>query len=479
MDYFDIGKHSKRVSFESKMATLNYHSSQLIDFSKNIVNIDLKKTLPRELETLLTFFVISKEYPGSSVKQIEDRKFVNMINAIKDHTPKQVSDGPDEALLNRLLISSLQQFEVQEVAKYVFYRYNYFFTFINENINMTEIFKKKFNIPFERFVEFALNIEMLFFIKNKTSTYFKYAFSKYKDVIRNLLITRDDYIDKIDFFTQSVDLYSIGIKPCNSFPFIECNGDIYLPLPHCIIPAITHSLFLRLTDKNNKIKNLFGKNVYENYLFDILKEAEIFDETLGEFIYGKEHKRTPDVMCRKGNKYVFYEAKSMVPYFDTRCLNKEKINSEIDKISDAIRQLYNQIELFCNGEYNFFEEQQTIDKSNCFGIVVLLKDSFISRKEIYLNFANKNNISVDSLEYKWVINHIKIVSIYEIERYAFTSSSIIKAIEEQIDSSEPYNHSFVSPERTTITNLKLKNYNKKNKQCLENFGKELSSLVIL
>lgn len=476
MDYFDIGRQCNRFSFESKISMLNRYSSKLINFSKNIVNIDINLPLPWELETLLTFFINSKEYPVNNLKDIDDNKFINMINSIKDYIPSKIIDNQGEELLSKILISSSQQFEAQEFAKYIFYRYNYFFSFSNEFINMNDLFVEKFEIPYSKFLEFAIIIDILYQVNLKEPKYFRYVFEKYQDVINYLLISREDYITKINLYTDNIEMYSIGIKPCNSYPFIKDKDKIYLPLPHCIIPAITHSLFLRLTDGNNGLKTLFGKKVYESYLFNILNEGNIFDETLEENKYGKDNNKTSDVMCRKEDKYVFFEAKSMVPYFDTRCLNQKNINNEIEKITSAIKQVYNQINLFAKGKYYFFKEKFNVEKDNCYGIVVLLKESYISRKRIYDEYAIKENICIDSEEYKWLINHIKVVSIYDVERYAFTSSSIIDCLIKQIANGEPFNHCLLSPEKTKITNVNLLKFINENTKTLKSFREKLDSI---
>ena len=61
---------------------------------------------------------------------------------------------------------------------------------------------------------------------------------------------------------------------------------------------------------------------------------------------------------------------------------KNLINEEINKISDSVIQLYKQVYFDFKNIYNFFkcDAEITFDYSNCFGIVVLLEESYIRRE---------------------------------------------------------------------------------------------------
>ena len=53
------------------------------------------------------------------------------------------------------------------------------------------------------------------------------------------------------------------------------------------------------------MKRQIGKEVYEDYLFSIIKGSKLFDEVIPEqdYHYKKNEAKTVDVMCRKGNAY--------------------------------------------------------------------------------------------------------------------------------------------------------------------------------
>ena len=185
----------------------------------------------------------------------------------------------------------------------------------------------------------------------------------------------------------------------------------------------------------------------------------MFDEVLKEQCYKKKHNalKTSDVMCRKNDNYIFFECKSTVPYAKTRCLDENYIKQEIDKISNYVLQLYKQVRLDFKNIYNFFENDKEVifDYNNCFGIVVLLEESYIRRELIYKDVAKKLNIDTSGDLYNWIINHIKICNLYDIERYFFTNTYIIKALKKQIKTKSPYDYALSN----SNTNSILKNDN--------------------
>lgn len=68
-----------------------------------------------------------------------------------------------------------------------------------------------------------------------------------------------------------------------------------------------------------------------------------------------------------------------VPYAKTRCFDNNSLKNEIDKISNDVIQLYNQIRNEFKVSYNFFTTDTKLDYNNRFGLVVLLEESYISK----------------------------------------------------------------------------------------------------
>ena len=213
----------------------------------------------------------------------------------------------------------------------------------------------------------------------------------------------------------------------------------------------------RVTDNQEHIRAVFGKDILETYLYDILFKSDLFNETIPEQEYkkNKQTKRTSDVMCRINDEYLFFECKSMVPYSKTRCMDENSILNEIEKISNAVMQLYNQIYKDFKKDYDFFktDDKTNFNRDNCFGIVILLEESYIKRETIYQMVAEKLSINTNDVQYEWIISHIKVCSLYDIEKYVFTGTSIMSSLKKQMNEHVPFDYPLVNQK----TNTKLQN----------------------
>lgn len=477
--YYNLPKISQRYSFNEKMKILNKYSRLLLNINKNCIEVKPNQALPWELETIFMFFVYYKEWKNDDFIGKQERKFIRIINSIKDHDNPKLSNGNPLDFGKNLLISySANQFEIQGVIVYKYYRYRYFFNFCNQNIDMRKIFKDKFGINYDEYMNFSILMFIFYGIKDKdVDSILGYALNRFYNLITTISITREKCIENINFFAKNIDDYASCVKPCNKYPFVIENGKYYFPLPHCIIPACTSSLLYRLTDGNNNLRTIFGKEVLEAYIKDILEDSNLFDEVLEEkkYIEHRSEKNTSDVMCRKNDEFLFIESKAMQPSAFTRCIDEEKINKEVELIAGYVHQLYNQVYNEFSQKYNFFcYDTSKIDKQNCYGILVVLGDSYIRRETIYLKFAEIHKIDVESEEYKWIINHIKICSLYDLECYAFTENNIIESLKIQIEEGRPYDYALSNTLKyTKITNKKVLALKEENRNFFKEFCKEL------
>ena len=83
-------------------------------------------------------------------------------------------------------------------------------------------------------------------------------------------------------------------------------------------------------------------------------------------------------------------------------------------------------------------------------------------------------ISKESDEYKWVISHIKIVGLYDIEKYSFIGESIIKKLEESESMLNPFDYVLIDAPAGTIINPDVLAFKKKIKKCLGELRSEIS-----
>ena len=445
----------KRYLFAEKMRILQYFSKQIMDI--NGIKSKNDQPMAWDLETFLLFAVKADEYQTKDFRGKNINQFIEMINCIKNYQHPVLTSKVNTIKLADFLLIALGsiQFDLQSFNIYKYYRYNYFFTYISKEVNMKEEFNNKFNVDYNSFLKLGSTLSFFCSLKvNLDSKILQYIVLKYSKTTSLLMLSREEFKQEIDKFSNNIDDYLYCVRPSYIYPFIEYNGIASLPLPHCVTRAITDSLLYRLTDSNEKLRTLFGKNVLEDYIFEIIDKSNLFDEVLKEKIYKKGHNnlKTSDVMCRKNNDYIFFESKSTVPYAKTRCLEEKFINQEINKISV---QLFKQIYLDFKQIYNFFETDKniTFDYNNCFGIVVLLEESYIRRELIYKDVAKKLNIDNNNEIYHWIINHIKVCNLYDIERYVFSNTNIIATLKKQIETDKPYDY----PLSNSKINSKIEN----------------------
>lgn len=127
------------------------------------------------------------------------------------------------------------------------------------------------------------------------------------------MLSREDFSNKIDEYAYNIYDYLHCVRTSYIFPFIEYKDVVHLPLLHCLTRAITYSLLYRLTDKNDELRKVFGKNVLGNYLYNIVYESNLYEEVLKEHEYyiHKALMKTPDAMVRNGKEYLFLKVRQL------------------------------------------------------------------------------------------------------------------------------------------------------------------------
>lgn len=468
MNYYDIPRHLKRFKFDEKMRILHKFSLQLIDHSGN-ANIDkmMQNVYPWELETLLLFSIKSTpEYSKNDFEGKNINKFIEMVNGIRsfEHPLLERNFGSIKFADYIMVALGLSQFDIQEFLPYKYYRYTYIFNFTNDVLDMKSLFRSFYGTSYEDFRKLGTVLNLLNSIENITITQEVLDYvvlHECPNAYQNLTINIEDYIDQLDNITTKQEDYLYCLRPSYKFPFIIHNKKVYFPLPHLLGRSVTSSLLYRMTDNNNKLRTLIGKHVLEKYLYNLLIDAKIYDEVIPEQEFKLKHNnhgKTLDVMVRQENKFLLLDSKSSVPRAKLRILDDEAFEKEIDIDSENIIQVYNHISNFFPKLYNFFNFNENIESENIYGAVVTLEDNFIRRSLIYERVANKKNIDLNSSRFKWLVNHIKIVSFYDIERVSIVGKSIIDEFERQKLENKGYDFALLNNYEGHIINNSYKNF---------------------
>ncbi|MBE6786429.1 MAG: hypothetical protein E7538_09410 [Ruminococcaceae bacterium] len=435
-----IVKELKKYPFTEKMLLCQQYSTQLMEYSHMDILSNRNAIYPWELETFaeLALFadapIANKSFKGKNIK-----KFIDMINDIRNYQHPFLKKQKNIDFVNAfIMVTALQQFKSQENILDRLYRYDYFWDFSNDRIDMKHIFSKFFEgTEYSDFRDFAVLIFFYASFKNNTSSIVRTLCVKYMNTVKFLMKSREEYkriqSDKIE---ENFENVIFGFNYLHPFPFIEQQGLIFLPLPYLVIDAVTESLLTRVTFNNNTIREKIGKEVAQTYIETIFKECSVYDEVLPETSYkkGKNNIDTPDVLIRCGKQFCFIDTKLSTPKLDIRKFKAKEINDTISMYAKYVIQAYNRTTDFNNGlYYPFNDEATTINRENTFGIVALLEDAYISKRQIYQQVFNQLNINPDSEEARYIKSNIKITNFRDLELFAFRGHNIFVSLNKKRD----------------------------------------------
>ena len=481
MDYNQLPTILARYSFEEKMLICARNSRIIMDVVSGMAGYEIikNKALPWELETFLMFSIRFKEWKNDDFKEKRQKKFVEIINCIKDFQHSAIisqshSFRPDLFMV----VTALTQFNIQEFIPYTLYRYNYYFNFKNNDIDMPKEFLNKFGCSYSYFLKFGYGLHFLF-ASQATIPWdiINYMCQKIYFVMKELTLSRHEYIERLDQSTNGIADYLYCLRPSYTYPFISDKGKSFLPLPHLLIRSITTSLLYRLTEENDGLNITIGKEVAEKYLLEIINKSRIFDEVYPEFEYkdGKSTNKTIDVMTRKDNDYVFFDSKSTRPSLGIRVFNQDNIDSNVDVLAKSCFQMYKHLREKFPQKYNPFQIYSDIIKEeNLWGIVVVLEDSYVMREKIYEKAAKKLEIRLGSKEYEWLSLHICIVSLYEIERCCFVGENIIEHLRKHVENDRCNDFLFANGlENKTLINQDVSGFQNQLCSYIDGLIKEL------
>lgn len=432
----------KRYSFDSKMNLISKCSSRLMTNSDKITLKKDIKTFPWELEILASISLMADEWKYDQFNENSLKKYIQIIS---DHQVHFLTDSDSISLINGFGISmGMMQLHATENYLFKLYRYLYIFEFKNHSLDMKDHFLRKFEINYRNIINNARFIVLLieWSQRNNQSLNMDKVFGYINPAVIDILsISRGEFQEKQKFFINNPNDFYAGMKVLFQFPFITFNEKLYLPNPHLLMRAITDSMLYRLTENNNAIRELIGNTVLESYLFHLFDTFSNYDEIYSELKYGHSTHHSKDLMIRKDDKCILFDSKSTVPPANLRKLEKSSYESHKKILVEHVVKMYKHIKEEFNIKYNPFDI--SIDIDNVFGIVVLLENSYFSRRELYKLAASQLNILLESEEYLFLISKIKLLSFYDIEAILFYENDIFEIIS-GIEKKEYYSLTFLN-----------------------------------
>ena len=184
-----------------------------------------------------------------------------------------------------------------------------------------------------------------------------------------------------------------------------------------------------------------------------MEDSGVYQEVFPEqkYMYSGSISRSPDVLARQEKNVLFIDSKSTVPNLGIRLFDSDSYENNIRIVAENIRKLYNQMHRF--DRYNPFCGNVSSNRDDHWGIVIVLEDAYIRRVRYFEAAAKKLKIQEDSSDWTWMITHIKVISLYEIERLCLGGISIIDGCRESF-SEDHFNFTFMGypPNGSSFTN---------------------------
>lgn len=454
-------KELERYSFDSKMIMCQKFASRIMSSSEVSMQFAINENImPWELETFSAFSVI---YDIDNVElDIDMRAFSRIITMIRNywHPELTIAEANGTYADTFMMISALQQFPIQGVFLQKLFRYNYIFNFSNSNINMKKEFFGKFSTPYINFEIFAFIIFVycskdanIMGQKEARQKMIEKAF-KIKQVFKALCIEKEAYKNELEkLYKGNVLDYHYGLKIQYVYPLVSGLDFTYIPSPYLVINAVTESLLNRLTFGNKKLRGAFGKEVIENYLFDIYEGIPGVSWISPEFSYkvGREEWLTSDVLVAEGDYCTFYDTKALTPSLKVRQFDQEEINNEIEIYAKNIIQVYQQIIHYSEG---LFSLDKQYEMNNIFGVVVVFEDAVVPREKVYNKAFEMWVDKVGSISESvrdYIHSHIKVVSLGQIERMVLQNTSFLTCLLLQVGDEKQWNNLiFEAPNKADV-----------------------------
>ncbi len=435
----EIVRELKKYPFTEKMLLCQQYSSSIMEYSHLNILKNPNVILPWELEVFAELSLFADGNNVTKTFKSGFSEFFDIINTIRNyqHSHFESLKGGIDFANDFIMVTGLQQFKAQENVLTRLFRFNYFWNFSNENINMLAVLQSVFpNFNYSKFIELSYLIYFYASLPINTAPVIKELGKKYIDVVNQLKLDRADYKNKqAEKLADNFENAIYGFNYLHSYPFIEFNNNIYIPLPYLVIDAVTESLLTRVTFGKNSIREKIGKEVAQSYIENIFKDSTLYEQVLPEQTYkiGKNKIDSPDVMIKQSDAVCFIDTKLSTPKLELRKFNKIEINDTISKYAKHIKQMYKRISEFENGFFYPFSNKEKIEKHNIFGIVAVLEDSYISKTLIYKEVFNLLKVNESSPEAEYIQSNIKITNFRDLELFYFNSYDIFVSLKKKRD----------------------------------------------
>ena len=414
----------KRFSFPSKCAYCSCKTRTL--FSDWINGKSWEHApLPWDMSKFTMLAMLDGEYQYEIMDEKAAYRMLSQMNGIWQEISNQ--DNMDK-ILPHLIFE--EQIKYQRNVFLLYERYFYFFQFDRARLSMPLEIKNKLGVTSEVVLELLFRCVLLAtddheffdFIKKIADNREKKFSGEGCRLIEALSLSREEFSRR-----QRESLKTVGNVDVNwlaatnlleMYPCITELGKTYLPNLYFLFFALTDRMLNRLTKGDNNLRSLIGKEVLEQYVYDILQRSGCYSVITKEKQYkvnGKES-LSPDICIEKDGEVLFLELKLNHPSQELKKLNSCDHASLIERYVDYIVKFIQHIR----------EREKylltTYAARDVYALLVLFEDSMIFRSQILEQV--KSHLDFKDVDSSWIYSNMHIVGLYEIEKLAYGSIDI-------------------------------------------------------
>ena len=366
--------------------------------------------LPWELNTIAMLSLCGQEY---DCQDLDQHKFYRIVNAVRTATPFKKGDDFD-SVMNHFVVRA--QFFYQTDVRVFLSRYR--FIFAHSAVRLEEVVEERLGVPYRNILGMAvcawamgINGESFVDVLNGLSRNRNVDIELLNRSIGPLCMDHEDFAQaqsrKIELSPRG---YILADNLLEQYPYVRVQEGIVLPLPYLLKNAVTVGVLHRITSGENVgLRAEIGKKVLEDYVVQLMRHADFYDEVFSERMYQRNGKNSPDVIAYRGDKCVLMEVKFKEPTLRLRSLDPEDERDLDDACANAVVQVYTGIK-----DRAQYLKERIFSAENVFGLVVLFEEPNLSRGRVFERLKILHpELSVDELAY--IRRHIRIISLYDVE----------------------------------------------------------------
>lgn len=395
---------------------------------------------PWELATFAMLALSSKSYSRVQMKVEDFKEFINFIRKHMVPEPQDYYEAKDR--VNFHLIPDEIMYQENRILRFL--RYHYLLTFSNDELSMPNEILSRFGVSSDDILKF-LFVALVAPQSHKAFGLFIYELCQLrigatpefiKNVMRIISLKQDVFAAKQRSYIRSNhNNWQTAVNLLWTFPVVKTGRRSFIPLSFLIENALTIRLIGRLTYGDDDLRRRFGKNALEAYLLQLFLNAGCYSSVRGEFAYRGRNRSevlTPDVLAQYEDTLLMVDSKASEPKLGLRNLEEDKKIETVEIYSEHVKKLWKRMVDVGDG----LVPGLRYELENIYGIVVVYKDSYVDRDDVYNRVFAELHVTDNDREL--CKSHITILDMREVEVFCQYGTSLIPSLKQRAKCSESW-----------------------------------------